>query len=154
MRHALPIIAVLVAAAQGAGCAPTDRISASERRSEEAKLAVASPSVVPAAHVYTDAQKAEFILRKKAELAALETELGGFTARGEAFAGGSRIEADARLEPVRQKLALAKSRLDLTGAAAEADWEGARSALEASYAELEASLASTRTWMSKETGIQ
>mgnify|MGYP001614025522 FL=1 len=118
----------------------------------------AAPSEPDTAHIeareaarmqdYGYAQKAEYVARMQADLAAMEADLARLGTRVDGRQ--DTMKRKAAMEVLQAKWATAKLNLELARNATEASWDGVKVGFKQSYGDLKDSLDDARTWMSEQ----
>lgn len=142
-RRSWPLAIVLGLAAPAAGCASPGGDPAAVPPPD-------APAALALARGVAYAQKDRFVVQAKAGLADLEDALKRLDAEVALSAGAPKIEGQARLEALRERLARTREQLDRVEIATAANWEAARDAFEGSREELGSSFGRARDWMKKE----
>lgn len=97
---------------------------------------------------YSYTQKTKFISETRRELTEIQSELEQFADGIDQSEGQAKADAQARLDTVREKLTLVKTRLGQAENATEVTWNDVRPALQKSRDELKESLENSWEWLS------
>ncbi|MEX1366248.1 MAG: hypothetical protein AB1Z98_24195 [Nannocystaceae bacterium] len=105
-------------------------------------------SAARAVREYSYAQKDQLVAEMNEELADIQAQIDRLSTEVEATNGEAKLEAERKLEAVRERWRRAKDQLEAAQAANEETWEEVKSGFADTYDELHSSLDESRQWLS------
>jgi hypothetical protein len=154
LRKFILVFAVLLAAGCAAGCDLTGESAQVDpdlagTAGEQLDEAIAqTQATARATQDFAYAERDDFIDQMGQELDGIEAELDRISLKVDRAGGVTRASAEAKLEAVRGRLALAQRRLAAAGTATEADWDVVMAGFKQSYGELRNAFEQSRQWLS------
>ncbi len=98
---------------------------------------------------YTFTQKAEFIAKKKSELAEINIRIDKLSEKVEKSSGADRDEAKSKLQALREQAAELNKQLDAANNIPESKWDDFKAGFNKSYKEMKDAVKQSRQWLSK-----
>lgn len=154
MTSPMKLVLALCAAPLAIGCKSTSEHPTLDTKQQEsasvqlAKARADSKSAAQALAEYSYTRKAEFVATMNKELLILQDDLDRLSTRAGSPGRAAKVDAKAKLEGVREKLAQTKDLLAQVESATESTWNGATGGFRQAYASLHESVDETRSWLS------
>lgn len=126
-----------------AGCKQSKNQASFENLKDETR------KTYEAAKDYTFAQRAEFAVAMKVEIAKLNEEITELGVSIEKAGGSARAEAKAKLQTLRQRVADLNLKTDAINNATESTWDALKSGVKQGYSEATESFRQARVWLSE-----
>lgn len=139
----------LLTACPGGDEAPTDG-SKEHQAVDEARAEVKEKgqSAARAVREYSYAQKDQLVAEMNEELADIQAQIDRLSTEVEATNGEAKLEAERKLEAVRERWRRAKDQLEAAQAANEETWDEVKIGFADAYDDLHSSLDESRQWLS------
>lgn len=142
MQHKHLLITLLAASVVAAGC---EEQSPSQHFD---KVQVASNTAAQDMKDYTYAQKAEFVEKMRAQLAALNQDLDQLSAKVEKSSDAAKAEAKPKLQALRDQAHKLNQQLEQARNASEPAWDDVKAGTRKACRELKDSFQQARQWVS------
>jgi predicted nucleic acid-binding Zn-ribbon protein len=97
---------------------------------------------------YTFAQKAEFVSKMQAQVAALNQELDDLSAKVDKSSDAVKAEAQPKLKALREQTALLNKQLDTAKDATESTWDSFKGGFQTAYEATKSGFQQSRQWLS------
>lgn len=142
MKHKNLLTTLLAAAAFAVGC---DQEQTTSQQFD--KVQTATNKAAQDMTDYTYAQKAEFVEKMQAQLAALNQDLDQLSAKVEKSSDAAKAEAKPKLQALRDQEDKLNQQLDKAKNATESTWDDVKAGTKKTYNELKDGFQQARQWV-------
>ena len=153
MKHNSLAITFLAVAAFSVGCKPSEEKTGTDNREATAqqfdKARKETKEAAQEMKDYAYAQKAEFVEKMQTQLAEINKDLDGLSAKIEKASDAAKAEAKPRLEGLRAQTARLTKQLEEAKGATESTWDSVKTGFKKGYAELKDGFQQARHWVSE-----